>query len=374
MNTMADYVVTPWEVKGSIDYEKLIKDFGTKKIDDALLKKIEHVTGKLHYMLRRGIFFSHRDLDWILKEYEKGNPFALYTGRGPSGQVHLGHLMPWIFTKYLQDKFDVELYFQMTDDEKFLFGQVPTLEESNSLAYENALDVIAMGFDPDKTFIFTDTDYAKTLYPIAVKVAKLTTFSTAKAVFGFKNETNIGSIFYPAMQAAPCFLPSILKGKKTPVLIPAAIDQDPYWRITRDAAPKLGFYKNAAIHCKFLPGLGEGGKMSASQPNTAVFTTDPPKQAGKKIMRAFTGGAATVEEQKKNGGNPNVCSVYQYYRVLFEEDDSKLEERFNACKNGCILCGECKKELAKRVEKFLEKHQEKRERAKKQLDKFMVKD
>ncbi|MCD6414716.1 MAG: tryptophan--tRNA ligase [Candidatus Diapherotrites archaeon] len=371
---MEKFVVTPWEVKGEVNYDKLVKDFGTKKIDEKLLKRVERLTGKLHYMLRRGLFFSHRDFDIILNEYEKGQQFALYTGRGPSGQVHLGHLMPWIFTKYLQDKFGTELYFQMTDDEKFLFGQKEKLEETNKLAYENALDVIAVGFDPKKTFIFADTDYAKTLYPIAIKVARLTTFSTAKAVFGFKNESNIGSIFYPAMQAAPCFLPSILKGRNTRVLIPAAIDQDPYWRITRDVAPKLGFPKPAAIHSKFIPGLAEGGKMSASIPDSCIFTTDKPEDAKRKVMKAFTGGAATVEEQRKHGGKPEICSVFQYYAFLFEDDDKKLEERRNACKSGALLCGECKKELAERVAKFLKEHQKKREQAKKQLDKFVVKD
>lgn len=368
------FVVTPWEVKGNVDYEKLIVKFGTKKIDDKLLKRVERLTGELHYMLRRRIFFSHRDLDLVLDEYEKGKPFALYTGRGPSGQVHLGHLMPWVFTKYLQDKFDVELYFQMTDDEKFLFGQRESLEETNRLAYENALDVIAVGFDPDKTFIFADTDYAKTLYPIAVKVAKLTTFSTAKAVFGFKNASNIGSIFFPAMQASPCFLPTVLKGRSIRVLIPAAIDQDPYWRITRDAAPRLGFPKPAAIHSKFIPGLAEGGKMSASMPDSCIFTTDEPEAAKRKIMKAFTGGAVTVEEQRKHGGKPEICSVFQYYAFLFESDDEKLEERKKACKSGALLCGECKKELAKRVADFLKDHQKKREKAKKLLDKFVLKD
>ena len=91
-------------------------------------------------------------------------------------------------------------------------------------------------------------------------------------------------------------------------------------------------------------------------------------------MNAFTGGAATVEEQRKHGGKPKICSVLQYYAFLFEPDDEKLEERMKACKSGALLCGECKKELAERVAKFLKEHQKKREKAKKQLDKFMVKD
>ena len=98
-------IVTPWEVRGNIDYDKLIKEFGTKRIDKALLERIKKHTGELHPFLKRGIFFSHRDLDWILNEYEKGNKFFLYTGRSSSGPVHMGHLVPWMFTKWLQDKF-----------------------------------------------------------------------------------------------------------------------------------------------------------------------------------------------------------------------------------------------------------------------------
>ena len=46
----------------------------------------------------------------------------------------------------------------MTDDEKFLWKDLP-LEEANRLAYENAKDIIACGFDMNKTFIFSNMDY-----------------------------------------------------------------------------------------------------------------------------------------------------------------------------------------------------------------------
>jgi tryptophanyl-tRNA synthetase len=66
--------------------------------------RIERVTGrKVHLFLRRGLFFSHRDLEHILNAYENKKPFFLYTGRGPSSDAfHLGHLIPFEFTKYLQ--------------------------------------------------------------------------------------------------------------------------------------------------------------------------------------------------------------------------------------------------------------------------------
>lgn len=371
---MPRFVVTPWEVRGKVDYQKLMREFGTKEIDDRLIQRIKKHSGELHYLLRRKIFFSHRDFDWILDKYESGEKFYLYTGRGPSGNTHLGHLIPWIFTRHLQEVFGAELYFQMTDDEKFLFKRELDLETATGYAYDNALDVIACGFEKGKTFIFSDIEYAKTLYSVAVKVAKHITLSTAKAVFGFTNENNIGTIFFPAIQAAPCFFPSILKSKNTPCLIPAAIDQDPYWRPSRDVAPKLGFYKPAQLHCKFIPGLGKGGKMSASEPETAVFTTDPPEIAARKVMNAFTGGRPTVREQKEKGGKPDVCSVYQYYYFMFEQDDKKLQKIREDCRSGQLICGDCKRMLAERVKRFLEEHQRKREKAKDMLQSFMIRD
>jgi len=108
-------IVTPYSVEGEVDYNRLIKEFGLEKITPEILDRIKKHTKKLHPMLRREIFFAHRDLNWVLDEYDKGNKFFLYTGCGPSGPIHIGHAMVWYFAKYLQDVFDVELYFQFTD-------------------------------------------------------------------------------------------------------------------------------------------------------------------------------------------------------------------------------------------------------------------
>ena len=78
--------------------------FGCSKIDDTLIQRIEKIiSGPVHHWLRRGMFFSHRDLHTILTQAEQGKPFFLYTGRGPSSEaMHLGHLVPFMFTKWLQ--------------------------------------------------------------------------------------------------------------------------------------------------------------------------------------------------------------------------------------------------------------------------------
>src|SRR5437899_8869833 len=99
------FVVTPWEVTGAVDYDRLIRDFGTQPIAGPLAKKLEEILGDAAYLIRRHVFFSHRDLNLVLDDYAKGRGLFLYTGRGPSGPMHIGHILSFYFTKWLQDKF-----------------------------------------------------------------------------------------------------------------------------------------------------------------------------------------------------------------------------------------------------------------------------
>ncbi|CAG9834336.1 unnamed protein product [Diabrotica balteata] len=367
-----DDVVDPWTVTSTkdtgVDYDKLIKRFGCSKIDQELLDRFERVTGKkVHHLLRRGIFFSHRDMHLILTNYEAGKPFYLYTGRGPSSSsMHVGHLIPFQICKWLQEVFNVPLVIQLTDDEKSLWKNL-TIEEANRLAYENAKDIIAIGFDPDKTFIFSDFDYfgqRPQFYRNLVEIQKHVTFNQVKGIFGFDDSTIIGKIAFPAVQATPCLstsFPDIFGNKKIQCFIPCAIDQDPYFRMTRDIAPKLGFPKPALILSKFFPALqGAQTKMSASDPNSTIYCNDTPKQVKNKINKyAFSGGQATIEEHRKLGGNCDVDISYQYLR-FFIEDDEKLEQIKKDYSSGAMLTGELKKILIETLTPLVQEHQKRR--------------
>jgi len=356
-----DFQVTPWEVKGRVDYDKLIKIFGTQPLNKELLNKLERISGReLHMFLRRGVFFSHRDFDKILDDIENDRGFFLYTGRGPSGPMHVGHLIPFIMTKWFQEVFNVNVYIMITDDEKFLDEEKMSLDEVRRWAYENILDIIAVGFDPDKTFIFLDTEYIRNMYPLAIKIAKKINLNLVRSVFGFSGDTNIGLTFYPALQIVPTMF------EKKRCLIPAAIDQDPYWRIQRDLAEGFGYYKAAAIHSKFLPPLtGFEGKMSTSRPETAIFLQDDPKTVRRKIMRyAFSGGQPTIELHRKLGGNPDIDVSFQWLYMLFEPDDKRIKEIEEDYRSGRLLTGELKEILIERLNDFLEQHRQRREEAK----------
>ncbi|KAI8643227.1 hypothetical protein BD408DRAFT_415170 [Parasitella parasitica] len=368
--------VTPWDVEGAIvdgvqqaiDYSKLIEQFGTRHIDDELLKRFETLTGrKPHIFLRRGTFFSHREFDKILDRYEQKKPFFLYTGRGPSSaSMHLGHMIPFIFCQWLQDVFDVPIVIQLTDDEKFLFKPNLTVEMCTQFALDNASDIIACGFKPEKTFIFSNFDFVgKEFYHNVVRISRCITLSQSKATFGFVDSDNVGKAHFVSVQAAPSFsnsFPQIFGDKKDiPCLIPCAIDQDPYFRLTRDVAKRLKYPKPSLIHAKFFPALqGPQTKMSASIDSSAIFMTDTAKQIKNKINKhAFSGGGATLEEHQANGGNPDVDVAYQYLS-FFLEDDEELQKIYDSYKSGTLSTGELKKTCIELLQKFVSDFQDRK--------------
>ncbi|XP_072126679.1 tryptophan--tRNA ligase, cytoplasmic-like isoform X2 [Mobula birostris] len=319
-----DYV-DPWTVQTSsakgVDYDKLIVRFGSSKIDQALIERLEQLTGqKAHHFLRRGIFFSHRDMQQVLDAFETKKSFYLYTGRGPSSEaMHVGHLIPFIFTK-----------------------QSP-------------------GF-----------------YHNVVKVQKHVTFNQVKGIFGFGDSDCIGKISFPAIQAAPSFsssFPQIFNGRKDiQCLIPCAIDQDPYFRMTRDVAPRIGYSKPALLHSTFFPALqGAQTKMSASDPNSSIFLTDTPKQIKTKINKhAFSGGKDTIEEHQRLGGNCEVDVSYMYLR-FFLEDDERLDKIKQDYSSGKLLTGELKKILIETLQPLIAEHQARRKQVTDELVKqFMT--
>ncbi|KAK3678901.1 tryptophan--tRNA ligase [Recurvomyces mirabilis] len=399
--------IDPWNVAGevddsgnvkAIDYDRLIEDFGVQPLTQAHLERFEKVTGKpAHRLMRRKLFFSHRDFDKILDYYEQHGQFLLYTGRGPSsGSMHLGHTVPFLFTKEIQELFDVPLVIMMTDDEKFLYtrnknegsmkkGAAP--DDFLDYAYENIKDIIALGFDPKKTFIYSDYEFmGGHFYRNVSEFESMVTYNQASGAFGFGESTNIGLISFMAKQCVAAFPSSYPElfglpdyrapdfdqaGKRRhkalasiPCLIPCAIDQEPYFRVLRDRSERMvdPHPKPALIMSKFLTALqGPGGKMSASDPNSAIFMSDTPNQIKSKINKhAFSGGQQTEEEHRRLGGNPDVDVAFTYLSY-FLEDDKELEDLAKQYRAGEILTGEMKAKCVGELQNFVAAFKERRD-------------
>ncbi|GAB1213079.1 hypothetical protein ATERTT37_002228 [Aspergillus terreus] len=365
-------IVTPFDVSGGVDesgkllpvdYDKLVREFGATPISKELLERFERVTGRRpHRFMRRGIVFSHRELNKILDRYEKGQPFYLYTGRGPSSDaVHLGHTVPFEFTKFVS---------LLPFPQKYMHSAKIEIEDVRRYTKANAMDIIAVGFDPKKTFIFSDFDFiGGAFYENMCRMAKRITINSVRGTFGFNDSNNVGEFHFCATQSAAAFATSFphifgtdrKKVSSIPCLIPCAIDQDPYFRQCREHAEKMKYKKPSLIHAIFLPALqGPGSKMSASVDSSAVFMDDTPSRIKNKINKyAFSGGQDTAELQRQLGGNTKSDVPFQYL-TFFLEDDDELERIKVAYESGQMLTGEIKQRCIAEIQAYVQGFQERR--------------
>ncbi|KAK9858034.1 hypothetical protein WJX84_008245 [Apatococcus fuscideae] len=312
----AQQVITPWLVESGgadLEYHKICQEFGASLISQDLVRRVERLTkAKAYRFLRRGIFFAHRDLEALLDHYEASQPFYLYTGRGPSSEaLHLGHLVPFHFTAWMQRTFKVPLVIQLTDDEKFLWRGL-SLPESERLAFENAKDIIACGFDPDLTFIFSDYDYiGGDFYWNITQIQRLVTFNS-----------------------------------NVKCLIPCAIDQDPYFRMTRDVAPRLGGLR----------------KDECKRPDQRCLRHRHARgDQGESLQARLLWGKDTLEQQLSEGADLSTDVPFKWLS-FFLEDDEELADigRRYATGDRAMLTGHVKQRLVEVLTDLVQQHQKAR--------------
>jgi len=341
----------PGDADGRVDRERLVKRFGAAPLTDEQVRRLPD-----HPAVRRRVFFAGRDLDRYLTAAETGDSHAVVTGVGPSGPMHLGHVLPFYFARRLQAATGAEVYVPVSDDEKYLTGT--DLETIGRATRENLRDVLAVGFDPERTHVVIDTADADVVYPLAVRLAEGLTPATVAAAYG--EPDNVGAGFYPAVQAVHLLLPQLVDGRR-PTLVPVAADQDPHVRVCRDLAggERLPVEKPAALLSEFLPALG-GGKMSSSGDAPVVELTDDPGTVAETIRRhAHSGGRETVAAHRREGGDPEVDVAFQYLRHFLADDD-RLERLAADYRAGDLLSGELKRAAIDRVQEFLRAHQRRR--------------
>ncbi|MET1124660.1 MAG: tryptophan--tRNA ligase [Archaeoglobaceae archaeon] len=418
--------VTPWEVEGAIDYGKLIKEFGMQDFSE-LIKEIPEP----HRFFRRGIVFGHRDYDRILAAMRRGEDWAVMSGFMPSGMPHLGHKMTMEEIVWHQ-KMGGRAFVAIADIEANVVRGL-SKRETFEIGMLYVKSIVALGLREDAVIYFQSA--SQHVKDLALELAKEVNFSELRAVYGFESETSLARLFIPAVQAADILHPQLREyGGPKPVVVPVGADQDPHIRLTRDVAARasifaferieggvrvrsrrgrdyvehlktLGFdakfyeehadiFGNAeeieravrelevelggyafvppsATYHRFVTGL-TGGKMSSSKPESYISLFDPPEVARRKVMNALTGGRATAEEQRRFGGEPERCVVFELYKFHLIESDNELDNLERACRSGEILCGGCKKTAAELLENFLREFREKVDEAEDKLGDYTL--
>ena len=365
-----DFKVTPWEVSGDIDYNKLITEFGLSP-----LNKLPKIFNE-NLLFRRKKIFAHRDFQKILDAVKNKKPFIMMTGLMPTGKFHIGHAILAQQMIFYQ-KLGAKLYIAVADIEAYNVRN-QSLEESRKIAMEDyILNYIALGLKPVNCEIYFQSQRSEnakisnTYYKLQNLLARHATFNEFKAIYG---EISPAKMTTALLQASDMLHAQLLElNGPMPTLIPVGTDQDPHLRLTRDMSKRIKEFKfnqiSSTYHI-FVPGLN-GGKMSASDPTSFIALTDSPKEVEKKVKKyAFSGGQPTIKDHRKKGGNPDIDVAYQWL-TFFEEDDHKLKQIYKNYKSGKLLTGELKQILIDKLNKFLKEHQENREKAKNLLNKFI---
>jgi tryptophanyl-tRNA synthetase len=329
-------------------------DFGSDEISENIINKFPT---PIHRLIKRRIFNRHRDIESFLTAVNSDRQHSIVTGIGPSGSMHIGHIIPLYFAKYMQEKTGARVYIPISDDEKFLTSDA-SIQSIQDYTLRNIRNILAIGFDPSKTRIIIDLNDSSMIYPLATRFASEMTVSQVDSVY--ENVDNVGEYFYPAVQVSHLLLPQLVYGEHNSIML-SAQDQDPHIRLARDIADKSRYpvLKPGCLLSKPIPSLSNtNSKMSSSESIPTIELNDDPNEVEKKIIEnAISGGKKHREKHRSEGGDPNEDLSYNLLYYFFEEEDEQIKQLYKGYKNGEILSSEMKRRAASRISEFLSSHQ-----------------
>ncbi len=349
--------------------EKLVTQFGATRMNE-LVNVPDFRT------FRNGLFYSHRDFDGFYKALLQGERSSIVSGLNPSGRLHLGHKVVFDTCLYFQQKHGIMVYIPLSDDESYVSGRVRTREEALVNAVFLVRGLLAYGFDPQHTKVVLDFNYPE-IFNMAMTLSTKLSVTTVLGTYGYgqpqaverrdsdgqgnsstytiNGGTNVGLVFYPAVQAAHVLLPEIKAGIKN-TLVPIGPDEDAHLRIGRKIAEDMGYAKPAIVHARFMPDMGMN-KMSKSRPDGVIFLDEEESSVRRKIQVSYSGGGATLAEHRKNGGNPDIdiAVIYLTSYFLTYAEGQKLRESYSS---GSITSGEVKGMLTEHLVPFTNAFQE----------------
>lgn len=275
----------------------------------------------------------------------------------PTGKLHLGNLegalKNWVS---LQDDY---LMHCCIVDWHSLTSEYTNTGDLKEKVFQMAVDYLAAGLDPKKCAIFVQSQVKEhaelhLLFSMLVPIPRLARVPSYKEKRKELGLDSYGFLGYPVLQAADIL---IYRANYVPV----GQDQLPHIELTREIARKFNslygeiFPEPEAKLTKFpvIPGI-DGRKMSKSY-NNDITMGESSEQTTSKIMRMYTDPKKIY---KGDSGHPEECPVYLLHQI-YTPDYKNL---YPVCHSGELGCVECKKLLAKNLNKALEPIRAKRKK------------
>lgn len=237
------------------------------------------------------------------------------------------------YRRWLQAVLQAPLVIMLTDDMKLLHSKHLTVQDVRRFDVDNAKDILAFGFDPKKTFVFSNLDFVGgAFYENIIGVARHISMKSIRDALGFGDDDNVGMFYCCSTQSAGAFatsFPGILGTSQTQLqsmscLIACSYDIDGYFSEVRKHAGTLQYHTPSFVYSSLLPALqGVHAKMSASISVSAIFLTDTPQMIRDKLEIAFLSS-----EDEGVGAE----TLQQYLRFFLQDDDElhRLQRNFQA--------------------------------------------
>ncbi|WPK24033.1 hypothetical protein PUMCH_001287 [Australozyma saopauloensis] len=263
----------------------------------------------------------------IIKEILEKNerPLKIYWGTAPTGKPHCGYFVPMIKLAHFL-KAGCEVTVLIADLHAYLDNMKAPLEvvEYRAKYYEAVVKTILTSINvPIEKLKFTigrdyqlTPEYVMDLFKLSNKVSQNDAKRAGADVVKQVANPLLSGLIYPLMQALDeQFLDVDAQF--------GGVDQRKIFVLAEENLPGIGYKKRAHLMNKMVPGLGQGGKMSASDPNSKIDVVEEPKVVKKKIGAAFcepkvvadNGLIAFIENivqpiQELKGGEPGALQFH----------------------------------------------------------------
>ncbi|OGB89188.1 tryptophan--tRNA ligase [candidate division WOR-1 bacterium RIFCSPHIGHO2_01_FULL_53_15] len=274
------------------------------------------------------------------------------SGIQPTGRLHLGNLIGAV-ENWVELQQSHDCYFFIADYHALTTSYADTKNLADDIR-QAAIDLLSAGVAPEKAVLFRQSDVPEhaelhLLLSMLTPLAWLERVPTYKSKIEELKERDLGTygfLGYPVLQAADIL---IYKASRVPV----GEDQLPHLELTREIARRFNYlYKEifpepqaALTRFPALPGT-DGRKMSKSYRNT-IAISDTPDAIRKKVGIMVTDPERIKREDI---GHPDVCPVYQYYKIFARDRREKAAKECREASRGCV---DCKKELAQVLIEYL---------------------
>ncbi len=264
----------------------------------------------------------------------------ILSGIQPTGRFHWGNYFGAI-RQYIALQENTQAFYFIADLHALTTVRDPA--KLQEFSREAAIDLIALGLDPNKAALYRQSDVPE-VNELTWLLMTVTQMSLLEKCHAYKDKkakglpADAGLFTYPVLMAADILL-------YDSNLVPVGQDQVQHIEVTRDIATRFNSIYGEVLtlpeaytldESAKVPGT-DGEKMSKSYDNT-IELFEPEKKLRKKIMSIKTDSKG-IEEPK----DPETCSVFTLYKLFATpEQQAVLADRYRA---GGMGYGEAKQAL-----------------------------